>query len=158
MSKSTKIIAIVGGLVIAVAAGYMLFSGGSTMDAMGCGGKKGKKARRVLSKADVEWAGCKKYGYIPKLVQKTVDKGRNKGEKYWATIGGKRPEPRGGKANMKKATCDCLDMWKSKCASEDKDKSGKTFKQQNAQFCSGNAALIAKKGCGGGGDDDDDAE
>lgn len=158
MSKNTKIIAIVGGVLIIAGLAYMLLSGGSTMDAMGCGGKKGKKARRVVTKVDLEWNGCRKYGYIPKLEQKTIDKGGNKGDKSWAVVGGKRPEPKGGKGNLKKATCECLMLWKNKCSAADKDSKGKTFKEKNAPFCKSKAKEIAKKGCGGddegGGDDE----
>ena len=135
----------------------MLLTGGSAMDAMGCGGKKGKKARRTVTKTDMEWDGCKKYNYIPKLEEKKIDKGKNKGQKYWSTVGGKRPEPQGGKVNLKKATCDCLTLWKTKCAAPDKDKKGKTFKDKNGPFCVQKAGIMAKKGCGGDeGDDEGD--
>jgi len=157
MSKNTKIIAIVGGVLIVLGLGYMLFSGGSTLDAIGCGGKKGKKARRTVTKVDLEWDGCKKYGYIPMLKEQQVKKGRNKGEKYWAVVGGKRPEPAGGKEQLKKATCDCLNLWKTKCADASKDKKGKTFKDKNGPLCISKAKELTKKGCGGdddGGDDD----
>lgn len=156
MSKNTKIIAIVGGVLIIAGLAYMLLSGGSTMDAMGCGGKKGKKARRTVTKVDMEWDGCRKYGYIPKLEQKTFDKGQNKGAKYWTVVGGKRPEPKGGKEALKAATCECLTLWKNKCASADKDKDGKTFAQKNGPFCKSKAKEIAKKGCGGDDDSDDE--
>lgn len=129
MSKNTKIIAIVGGVLIVLGLAYMMFSGGSTLDAIGCGGKKGKKARKVLTKTDMEWIGCKKYGYIPKLEEKTVDKGKNKGQKYWALVGGKRVEPVGG--DRDKATCACLELWKKKCEDPEfrKHSQSKTFKK-----------------------------
>ncbi len=153
MSKNTKIIAIVGGVLILGVVAYMLFTGGSTMDAMGCGSKKHRKARSTSSKADVEVRGCKKFGYIPKVVQKG-----KKGSQYWTTTGGKSPEPRGGKANLKKATCDCLAIWTTECGSDAKDSKGKTFKEKNGKFCASKAKEVVKKGCGGdeGGDDDDE--
>ncbi len=154
MSKNTKIIAIVG-LVMAIGAGaYMLLSGGSTMEAIGCGTSKQKKARTTTSKADVEWSGCKKYGYIPKVEEKKA--GKNKMQ--WVEVGGKRAEPAGGKGNMKKATCDCLDLWKTKCASTAKDKKGKTFKEKNSASCGTMAKTAVKKGCGGDEEGDDDAD
>lgn len=157
MSKNTKIIAIVGGVLILAVVSYMMFTGGSTMEAIGCGSSKNKKARRTVSKVDMEWDGCRKYGYIAKLEEKTVDKGKNKGEKYWKVVGGKRPEPKGGKDNLKKATCECLGLWKTKCNATAKDPKGKTFKENNGAFCTQKAKLMAKKGCGGddeGGDDE----
>ncbi len=154
MSKNTKIIAIVG-LILTIGAGaYMLLSGGSTMEAVGCGTSKESKARRTFTKADVEWIGCKKYGYIPTLEEKKVGKSSSQ----WVVVGGKRPEPAGGKANMKKATCDCFGLWKTKCASTVKDKTGKTFKAQNNASCGSMAKAAVKKGCGGDDDGDDDAD
>jgi hypothetical protein len=155
MSKNTKIIAIVGGVLIVLGLAYMMFSGGSTMEAIGCGTSKGKKARQTVSKADVEWAGCKRHGYIPQLEEKKA--GNN--SKQWVEVGGKRPLPSGGKGKMKKATCDCLGMWKAKCDSTVKDKKGKTFKDKNSASCTAAVKTQAKKGCGGDeADDGDDGE
>jgi len=153
MSKNTKIIAIVG-LILAIGAGaYMLLSGGSTMEAVGCGTSKESKARRIFTKVDAQWIGCKKYGYVPKLVEKKDDNTTR-----WVVVGLKRPEPAGGKANLKKATCDCFGLWKTKCASTVKDKDGKTFKTSHSVVCGSMAKAAVKKGCGGdeGGDDDAD--
>jgi hypothetical protein len=159
MSKNTKIIAVVGGILILAVLGYMVFTGGSTADAIGCGKKKGKKARNQLTTVTKDsqgklvrpvefiWANCRKLGYIPKIEVKKVDKGKDKGKEYWATVGGKRPAPEGD--NTKKATCDCLNQWKTHCAD-------KTFESSNGNLCKLKAAELTKKGCGGGAADDDE--
>jgi hypothetical protein len=165
MSKNTKIIAIVGGVLIVLTLAYMMLTGGSIMDAVGCGGKKGKKARQTMDKDDVIWANCQKHGYVAKMQQVTIQKGKDKGKKYWTHVGGKRPEHDG---TVEKATCACLELWKKKCADpafSEKYKTKSKLKKGGKKggkaevkirdICQEKLDMLNSK-CKGGDDDDDD--
>ncbi|MFH2006521.1 MAG: hypothetical protein ABI333_08050 [bacterium] len=140
MSKNTKVIAIVGGILIL---GLVIYMGaskggfGSAFEAMGCGGKKkAKKPRKALDAKAQAWEDCRKLGYIAK---------RDKGK---IVMQGKRPVPQ--TADKKKATCECLSLWKAKCGEAG-------FKGKNKDGCKRKVAEAGKK-CGGdeggGGDSD----
>lgn len=151
MSKNTKIIAIVGGVLIVFAIGYMVSSGGSTMDAIGCGGKKARPSRfKKLTPAEQDLQNCLKYGYLVKtdkdgkLVKvkesKTCKDGKKKRCK---TV----PVPKDD--NMKTAKCGCNAIRMKPCADE-------KFKSdpKNKAFCE-KMATYNKTNCGGGDDDDE---
>ncbi len=153
MSKNTKIIAVVGGVLICLGLAYMIFSGGSTMEAIGCGKKKNKAQRvKKFSAKQMVWQSCQKYGYVAELDKKTnkvvtVKKDAN------CKDGGKKKckksaKPAGG--DMKAAKCACNLLKVKPCAKEE-------FKKNNKAFCKSLANNIKKFKCeegGEGGDDD----
>ena len=139
MSKNTKIIAIVGGVLIL---GLVIYMGaskggfGSAFEAMGCGGKKKAKNKRgVVDLETAKWNDCRKLGYIAKHDAKgnVVRKG-------------KKAEPDG---TMKEAKLNCLKLWKTKCGDDN-------FKKKNAAGCKQKAAALAKQGGGDDADEKDD--
>jgi hypothetical protein len=159
MSKNTKIIVIVGGVLILAIVGYMVFTGGKTTDALGCGGKKNKPSRvKKLTAKQMVWESCRKYGFIAEL-----DKDAN------VVMVPKDPKCKDTKKKRCKKTakfagesrdaavCKCAYMKLKLCSDENFKK-----EKKNQNFCEKMAKFIKSKNCekyqDGGGDGDADDE
>lgn len=109
MSKQTKIIAIVGGVLILVFLGYSLFTKGGIMSgfkAMGCGdGEKSKKLeKKQLSPKERDFQDCMAYRFVPQRTDKGNLKKDAKGNLT----------PKAGKGKDY-----CAGLWRWKCATKD---------------------------------------
>jgi len=148
MSKNTKIIAIVGGVLIVFAVGYMVSSGGSTMDAIGCGSKKANPSRfKKLTPAEQDIQNCLKYGFLVKMDKDgNVEKVKERKE---CTDSKKKRCRRVAvpKGDLKAAKCGCNAIRMKPCA-DDKFKAD----PKNKSFCD-KMVEYNKKNCAGGDDE-----
>lgn len=131
MSKNTKIVAIVGGVLILFIVVYTLVWGGGpgqALEAVGCGGKKEGKPPRHNLVESAELGECLNYGHACVRDEKGVTQ----------MVAGK-------KECQKKPAGYCKTLWGNKCKDE-------AFKKANAKGCE----KLAAAGEASDADDDKD--